>query len=176
MSQTEEVVVDLTSFDQLHPRNDDSFLVDLTKRANARRRAATHIDVVRETREVAEDLPAMKNRRDQRDVVQMHAALKRVVDKQPVAGSEPFRAVVPDHRGYEAKQAAQVNRLGECLRHGPQVAVEEHAGEITARLDIAGIRRALEGDAHLVDGRRQRVLDDLKADGVAQKRGSGESH
>src|SRR2546422_10505705 len=69
--------------------------------------------------------------------------------------------------------------LGEGLGDRAQLAIEERAREIAARLDVGGVRRAPQRGAHLLGDGQQRVADDLEADGIdvggqrAGRRGHG---
>ena len=85
-------VDDLPAGDELDGRDDHALLEDLAERADARGRAAADVDVVREVRDVAEQLSVGVDRRDQADVVQVDAARVRVVRQQHVAVGPRFSA------------------------------------------------------------------------------------
>ena len=128
--------------DDLDRRDDHALLEDLAERADARGRAAADVDVVREVRDVAEQLAVRMHGRDQADVVQVHAARKGVVRDDHVAGAEVLRAVVADRARHLLDHRAEVHRLREALRDRAQLGVEECAGEVGARLDVRRVRAA----------------------------------
>src|SRR5262249_58681503 len=57
-------------------------------------------------------------------------------------------------------------RLGEGLRDGAQLPVEEGAREVAARLDVGRVGRAPQRERHLLGRGQQRVSDDLEPDRV----------
>src|SRR5436189_4073539 len=56
--------------------------------------------------------------------------------------------------------------LREGLGDRAQLAIEEGAREIAARLDVGRVCRAPQRGAHLLGDGQQRVADDLEADGI----------
>src|SRR5437870_8961899 len=59
-----------------------------------------------------------------------------------------------------------MRRLSEGLGDRAQLAVEERAREVAARLDVGGIGRSPQRGAHLRGDGEQRIADDLEADGI----------
>src|SRR5262249_1125103 len=60
----EQITVNLASFDKAHRRNDQAFLIDFTGHANAARRSSTDVDMMRNVRDIAEQVTAVKDRRN----------------------------------------------------------------------------------------------------------------
>ncbi len=89
--QPEDVVHDRPALDELDRRDDHALLEHLLEGADRRGRAAADVDVVREVRDVAEQLAVDVDRRDQADVVQVHAARVRVVRDDHVARARGSR-------------------------------------------------------------------------------------
>ena len=80
----------------LDDREDDALLVDLPAGGEAARIGAADVDVVREIGGIGDDPPAVEDRREHDDVVQMHAALVGVVGDELVARLQIARAVALD--------------------------------------------------------------------------------
>src|SRR5207249_4123717 len=59
--QGEDVRVDLAALDEAYGRNDQPFLVDLARHADAARGAPAHIHMVRDVRHVAEEGTLVKD-------------------------------------------------------------------------------------------------------------------
>ena len=72
--EAEDVVHDLAALDDLDGRDDEAFLEHLLEGADRRRRAAADVDVVGQVRDVADEQVVHVDRRDQADVVEVHAA------------------------------------------------------------------------------------------------------
>ncbi len=164
--ELEDVGHDLPAVDELHRRDDHALLEDLAEGADARRRAAADVDVVGDVGDVAEELAARVDGRDQADVVQVHAARERVVRQQHVAGSELPGAVLEDRLRHLLDHRAEVHRLGEPLRDRAEPGVEERRREVRARLDVGRVRAPLQRQHHLVGRRHERVPDHLEADRI----------
>ena len=162
----EDVGVDLAALDEAHAGDDEAFLVDLARDADAAGRAAADIDVMGDVGHVAEQRALVEDGRDERDVVQVHAALVGIVDQDAVAGLQALGAVGADGARHQVSQRAQVGGLGEGLGDGAQLAVEEGAGEVAARLDVGRVGGAAERGAHLLGDGEQPVADDLEANGI----------
>ena len=162
----EDVRVDLAALDEAHAGDDEAFLVDLAGDADAAGRAAADIDVMRDVGHVAEQRAVVEDRRDERDVVEVHAALVGIVDEDAVAGLQALRAVGADGARHQVGQRAQVGGLSEGLGDGAQLAIEERAREIAARLDVGRVGGAAERGAHLLGDGEQPVADDLEADRI----------
>ncbi len=122
--------------------------------------------MVRDVGHEAEERPLVEHGRDERDVVEVHAAQVGVVDEDAVARGEAVGPVGRDGPRHDVGERAQVRGLGEGLGDGAQVAVEERAGEIPAGLDVGGVGGAPEGRPHLLGDREERVADDLEADRI----------
>ena len=162
----EDVGVDLAALDEAHAGDDEAFLVDLARDADAAGRAAADIDVMGDVGHVAEQRALVEDRRDERDVVQVHAALVGIVDQDAVAGLQALGAVGADGARHQVGQRAQVGGLGEGLGDGAQLAIEEGAREVAARLDVGRVGGAAERGAHLLGDGEQPVADDLEANGI----------
>ncbi len=162
----EQVAVDLAALHEAHRGNDQPLLVDLARHPDAPGGAAAHVDVVGDVRHVAEERLLVEHGGDERDVVEMDPPQIGVVDQDPVAGGEALGPVGRDRPRHDVGERAQVRRLGEGLGDGPQVAVEERAGEVAPRLDVGRVRRAPERRPHLLGDREERVADDLEADRI----------
>ncbi len=119
-----------------------------------------------DVRHVAEQRARVEHGRDQRDVVEVHAAQVGIVDQDAVARLEPLRPVGADGPRHDVGQRAQMRGLGECLGDRAQVAVEERAREVPAGLDVGGVGGAPQGGAHLLGDGQQGVADDLEANRV----------
>jgi len=164
--QREDVGIDLTALHEADGRDDEPLLIDLARHADAAGRAAAHVHVVRDVGDVAEQRPVVEDRRDERDVVQVHAAEIGIVDEDAVARRQPLGAVGLDGARHDVGQRAQVGGLGEGLGDGAQAGVEERAGEVAARLDVGGVGGPPQRGAHLLGDGQERVADHLEADGV----------
>ena len=164
--QLEDIGHDLTRAHQPHRRDDHAFLVHLAKRADAGRRAAPDVDMVRQAGHIADQLALVVNRRDQRNIVQVYAAEVRVVGQQRVAGAKLIGAIRLDRARHQLDQRAEVVRLSERLGHGADLPVEKRAREIRARLDVGRVGAAPQRDRHLLGHFEQRVADDLELDRI----------
>jgi hypothetical protein len=122
--------------------------------------------VVRDVGHVAEQRAVVEDRRDERDVVEVHAAQVGIVDQDTVAGRQRVGAVGLDGARHDVGQRAQMRRLREGLGDRPQFRIEEGTREVAARLDVGRIGRAPQRGAHLLGDGQQRVADDLEADGI----------
>ena len=143
-----------------------ALLEHLTERTDRRRCAAADVDVMGEVRDVPEQLAAGEDGRDQADVVQVHAAREGIVGDDHVAGAEVRGPVAPDRLRHLLHHRAEVHRLGEALRDGPELGVEECAREVGARLDVRRVGTAAQGQDHLVRRRDERVPDHLERDRI----------
>ena len=164
--QVEDVAHDPAAFDDLDGRDDHALLEHLPERSDRRRRAAADVDVVREVGDVAEQPPVVVDRGDEADVVQVDAAREGLVRDDHVARAEVLGAVVEDRARHLLDHRAEVDGLGEALRDGAELGVEERAGEVRARLDVRRVGTAAERQHHLVGRRHERVADHLEADRV----------
>ena len=100
--------------DKAHRWNHQPFLVNLARHADAARRPA-NIDVVRDIGHV--DVPVIKHRCDQRNVVEVHPQVG-IVDQQPIAWRQIVGAIGVDSMRHDVRQRPQVRRLRKGLRHG----------------------------------------------------------
>src|SRR4029078_9420850 len=91
--EPEDVLDELAVLHEAHRRDDHALLEDLTERPDRRRRPAADVHVVREVRDVPEQLALVPYRRDERDVVQVHTARKRLVRDEDVSRAGTRRAV-----------------------------------------------------------------------------------
>ena len=155
-------VDDPPGLDELDRRDDHALLEHLAEGADARGRAAADVDVVRQVRDVAEQLAAGMDGRDQADVVQVDAAREGVVGDQHVAGPEPLRPVVADGARDLLDHRAEVHGLREALRDRPELGVEERAREVGARLDVRRVGAPAQRQHHLVGRRHEGVADHLE--------------
>ena len=164
--QREDVGIDLAALHEAHGRDDEPLLVDLARHADAARRAAAHVDMVGDVGHVTEQHALVEDRRDECDVVQVHAAQIGIVDQDAVTRRQPLGPVGADGARHDVGERAQVRRLGEGLGDRAQLPVEERAREVAPRLDVGGVGRAPQRGAHLLGDGEQRVADDLEADGI----------
>ena len=166
----EDVLDDLSRLDDLHGRDDHALLEDLPEGTDRRRGAAADIDVVREVRDVPEQLALHDHRRDQADVVQVDAARIRVVRDDHVAWRQILRAIGADRVRNLLDHRAEVDGLGEALGDGAELRVEEGAREVRPRLDVRRVGAAPQGEHHLVRRRDERVADHLERDWIERDR------
>jgi hypothetical protein len=164
--ELEDVRHDPAARDQPDRWDDHAFLEDLAERSDARRRPAADVDVVRDVRDVADQLAVGVHGGDQADVVQVHAARVRIVREQHVAGPEPVGAVGEDRLRHLLDHRAEVDGLREPLRHRTEPGVEERRREVGACLDVRRVGAAPEREHHLVRRGHERVADDLERYGV----------
>ncbi len=164
--EPEDVVDDRAPGNEPDGRDDDALLEHLLEGADRGGRPAAHVDVVREVRDVPEQLVLDEDGGDQADVVQVHAARVRVVRDDDVAGAEPFRAVALYGPRHLLDHRAEVHRLRKALGDRAQLGVEERAREVRAGLDVRRVRAPLQREHHLVGGCDERVPDHLEGDGV----------
>ena len=75
----EQITVDFPSFHKAHRRNDQTFLINLTGHADATRRPSPDVHVMRNVCHIADQVIAVKNRCNERDIVQMHPAQVGIV-------------------------------------------------------------------------------------------------
>ena len=120
--QREDVVDDPAGLDDLDRRDDHALLEHLAEGADRGRRAAADVDVVREVRDVAEQLAAGEDGRDEADVVEVDAARERLVRDDHVARPEVLGAVAAHRLRHLLDHRAEVHGLGEALRDGAQLA------------------------------------------------------
>ena len=117
--QLEDVRDDLARLDDLHRRDDHPLLKDLSERANARWSTPTDVDMMRDVRDVAEQVVPDVDRGDQTDVVQVDPARMRVVRDDDIPGPEVFWAVAPHRLRHLLDHRAEVDRLRESLSDRP---------------------------------------------------------
>ena len=152
-------------------RRDDQPLLDLlAPEADAAGRPAADVHVMRHRHGVRERLAVHDQRRDEADVVEVQPAEVAVVAEDRVARAQVRRAVGLDDGGHEARDRAQVDRLGEALGDRPRPAVEERAGEVEPRLDVGRVGGTAERGAHLVRDAGERVTEDLEREGRRVRR------
>ena len=125
--QLEDVLQDRAALDELDRRDDHALLEDLFERADRGGRPAADVDVVREVRDVTDQLALVVDGRDQADVVQVDAARVRVVRDEHVAGGQVLGAVRPDRLRHLLGHRAEMDRLREPLGDRAQLRVEEGA-------------------------------------------------
>ena len=117
--QLEDVRDDLARLDDLHRRDDHPLLKDLSERANARWSTPADVDMMRDVRDVAEQVVPDVDRGDQTDVVQVDPARMRVVRDDDIPGPEVFWAVAPHRLRHLLDHRAEVDRLRESLSDRP---------------------------------------------------------
>ena len=114
--QLEDVLDDRSAGDELDRGHDHAFLEDLAERSDRRRGATADVDVVREVRDVPDQLALGMHGRDERDVVEVDAARVRVVGDEHVAGAEVLGAVRAHRLRHLLGHRAEVHGLREALR------------------------------------------------------------
>ena len=119
--------------------------------------------MMRDIGEIAENLPLMKDRANEGDVVQMHATQEWIIDQNAIAGLEVFCPVGGDRSRHDMRQRAQMRRLRKGLGNGAQLTIEKSAGEIAAGFNIGGIGGTPQGRAHFLSDRQERMAHDLEA-------------
>ena len=102
---------------QLHRRNDDTLLVNLTERTDTRRCTATHIDMMGNIGDIAERLVVVVDGRNEGHIIEVAAASIRVVDQERIAWTEVFNPIVDDGLRDQLNQRPQVGGLTERLHY-----------------------------------------------------------
>ena len=147
-----------------------SSIVRLDGRHRARR-AAADVGVVRAARDEVAELAAVRveDRRHDGEIRQVRAAVVRRVQEISVAGRELLRAQDALHA---VAHRAQVHGHVRRVRDQRPVGREQRAREIQSLLDVDGVRRVLEHDAHLLGDVHEEVVEHLEHDriGVAAER------
>ena len=108
--------------------------------------------------------PAVEDRREHHDVVQMHAALIGVVGDKLIARLEIVLAVAIHRRADDDVHRRDMAGLCRRLPDHPAMPVEQGAGQIEPGLDVRGVGGASQSHAHLVGRCLQRPSDHFKAD------------
>ena len=81
---------------QLHRRNDNTLLVNLTERTDTRRRTAAHIDMMGNIGDITERLVVVVDGRNEGHVIEVAAASIRIVDQECIAWTEVFNPIIDD--------------------------------------------------------------------------------
>lgn len=166
LQQLPQRLVRLAAVVELERRDAQALLVDLrVVESHAAGHAPADVGVVRFRCGVAEQHAVHEDRLHNVDVVQVRAAVVRVIDDVDVTrlhltgeGAEDL----PEHR----RDGAQGVGLGD--RDGDQLAlgIAEGAEEVLRVLDELRGAGALEGEGHLVDDGLEVVLDDFHGDRI----------
>jgi len=100
----------------------------------------------------------------------MHPTLKRVVQDEHVAGFDPAGEGLFDRR-HRRRHRAEVTGQGQPLRHQFPRTVEHRGRVIHVVLQHTRIGRPEDRQRHLVGDRENRILEQLKFNGIADHRG-----
>ncbi len=124
----------------------------------------------------------IEDRRADRDVGQMGAAVVGGVEREDIAGMD-VAFVEADDGLDRAVHRAEMDRHVRRVGDEAAVAVEHCAGEVEPLLDVDRIGGVLQGHAHLLGDRHEEVVEDLEhdriglgADGDALRQGNGAGH
>ena len=110
-------------------------------------------------------LPVVEDRRADRDVGQVRAAIVGRVDHVDVAGFDPALVVAND--GFDrAVHRAEMHRHVRRVRHQRAVMREHRAGEVEPLLDVDRIGGVLQRDAHLLGDRHEQVVEHFEHDRI----------
>ena len=101
--QAEDIFHNFAFRHQPDHRYDHAFLVHFGGDAKPARRIAADVHVVRDRRRIPLKLVPAEERRDDRDVVQVHSVAVRVVYYQRIARPQLFHAVLAHRRGHHAR-------------------------------------------------------------------------
>ena len=112
--------------------------------------------------EADQALAGGEDRRYDGDVGQVGAAGERVVEDP----RDPWGVILAEHRGHGGRHRAEVHRDVLGLHDHLAGRVEQRGGGVPALLDVRGVGRADQHDAHLFAGCAQRAGDDLELDRV----------
>ena len=115
--QPKDVGPHLSRMYQLHRRNDDTLLVNLTERTDTRRRTAAHIDMMGDIGDIAERLVVVVDGRNEGHIIEVATASIRVVDQEHIAWTEVFNPIVDDGLRDQLNQRPQVGGLTERLHY-----------------------------------------------------------
>ena len=151
---------------QLHRRDDNPFLVDFAKSAHTGRCATADINMVGQAGNIADQFSAMINRRNQGNVIEMHAAQIGIIGKNGVARPQLFRAIGGQHIGHRTPQRPQMIGLGKRLRHRLHPVIEKRTRKVSARLDIGRVGAATQRNRHLFGRFQQSIADHFKFDWI----------
>ena len=110
-------------------------------------------------------LPVVEDRRADRDVGQMRAAVVGRVDHVDVARFDPALVVADDGLD-RAVHRAEMHRHVRRVRHQRAVVREHRAGEVEPLLDVHRIGGVLQRDAHLLGDRHEQVVEHLEHDRI----------
>ena len=173
--QPEDVRHDLPFLHNFHGRYDDTFLEDLTEGADTARCSTPHVYMMGQIGDIAEEGPfptsrgirdGVVHRRDEGDVVEVHSTQVGVIGHEGVARAQIFGTIGLHYRRHGPGQRAQVNRLGESLGYGTQLAVEKDTRKISAGLDVGRVGAAPQGNRHFLCRLDQGIADDFKLDRI----------
>ena len=125
--------------------------------------ATGDVAVVSRSRRETDQLAVEEDRLEHEDVLQVDAAVERVVHHEHIAG---VHAVAPcrEQRLHRVRHRAEVERNRDRLRDRLAVGVAERRGEVHAVAHDGRVCGAEDRRRHLVGDRRERVADDLLGD------------
>ena len=155
---------------ELHRRDAQPLGIDLGRVRGVRAGdPAADIGVVADRAGEGETLALVKQRLEDEDVGQVHAAVERVVHDEDVAGRHVVPEVAHD-RLHGGRHRAEMARQGQALGREPAVGVGEARRIVHVVLEHARIGRPEHGKRHLVGDREDRVLEQLERDRVVDLR------
>ena len=144
-------------------RDHDALLLERARiGGHAARFPGPHVRVVGAAGREADRLALMEERRDDRDVGQVGAALVGVVEDPADPGLVPL----VENGRYRRRHRAEMDGDVLGLHRHPPALVEQRRGGIAALLDVRRVRGADQHGAHLVAGRAQRAEHHLERDRV----------
>ncbi len=157
---------------QAQPGESDALLEDLGVVAGGRAgQPPADVAVVRGRRREADERAVEEDRLEDEDVLQVDAAVERVVHHEHVSRPQPI-APLREQVLHRDRHRAEVERHGHRLSDRLAARVAERGREVHSVAHHGGVRGAEDRRRHLVGDRGQRVADDLHRDRVD----SGASH
>ena len=155
----ELLLAEAAAIDDFEIVEQDAFLLDIGRvRRHRARRNAADIGVMAARGDPEQDVLAVEDRRADRDVGQMRAAVIGRVDRIGVAGPD-LALVLADDGLDRAVHRAEMHRHMRRVGDQRAVAVEHRAGEIEPLLDVHRIGGVLQRHAHLLGDRHEQVVE-----------------
>src|SRR5262249_53032994 len=167
LEAAKERLVRLALVVHLHGRDAQALLVDLGRIGGVRAgHAASHVGLVADGRREGEALALEEDRLQHEDVGDVHAAFERIVEAVDVARLHAV-AVACDRGGQGVGERGEVCGERQPLSDRAATAVAERGGVIHVVAQDPGVRRAQDGQRHLVGDRQQRVAEQLERDRIS---------
>ncbi len=151
--------------DQLPVVDQHALLLDVTRvGGHGARRGAADVRMVAARAHIEQRLRTalMEDRCNDGHVRQMGTAMVRIVEHEDIAVTH-LAAITFDHGPNTLAHRAEMYRHVRGIGNEIAVAVKDRAGEIEPLLDVHGVRRVLQTQAHLLRDRHEQVVEDLEA-------------